>query len=86
MSKERVFGATTPHPRFQKTSCEEGASGHLRSSLTGGHRRDPGSGKWVILKASLGEALELKNTLESTVRMNTEPNLQCFFFFFTQGP
>lgn len=43
------------------------------------HRRDHGSQKWVFLKASLGEALELRHKLESTVRMSTEPNPQCFF-------
>lgn len=41
----------------------------------GERRRDHGSQKWVFLKASLGEALELRHKLESTVRISTELNL-----------
>lgn len=64
----------TPGSRRPRVFCE-GATVCLRSSLMGKHKRDHGSQKWVFLKASLEEALELKHKLESTVRMSTEPNL-----------
>lgn len=64
----------TPGSRRPRVFCEV-ASGCLRSSLImRENRRHHGSQKRVFLKASLGEALELKHKMESTVKMGTELN------------